>query len=120
MYAPGGLASLIMMNVRVIAHKKFKRIFPALLVVSLASLVALSGAIMLIEMMYHVTLESANGSTTKLMGYVLDTADSAPWIIAGVLFLGGLIAVYFTRKPFFAVWGDVNAEIEHAMKGVHS
>ena len=120
MYAPGGLASLIMMTVRVTAHKKFKRIFPALLVVSLASLVALSGAVMLIEMMYHLTLESANGSTTKLMGYVVDTAVPTPWIMASLLFLFGVIAVYFTRKPFFSVWGDVNAEIEHAMKGVHS
>jgi hypothetical protein len=40
--------------------------------------------------------------------------------MASLLFLFGVIAVYFTRKPFFAVWGDVNAEIEHAMKGVHS
>jgi branched-chain amino acid transport system permease protein len=105
--------------VRVIAHKKFKRIFPSLLLVSLASLVALSGAVMLIEMMYHLTLESANGSTTKLMGYLLDTAVATPWIGASLLFLVGLIAVYFTRQPFFAVWGDVNAEIEHAMKGAH-
>jgi branched-chain amino acid transport system permease protein len=119
MYAPGGLASLIMMTVRVIAHKKFKRIFPALLVVSIASLLAFSGAVMLIEMMYHLTLESANGSTTKLMGYVVDTAVPTPWIMASLLFLFGVIAMYFTRQPFFAVWGDVNAEIEHAMKGAH-
>jgi branched-chain amino acid transport system permease protein len=90
-----------------------------LLVVSIASLVAFSGAVMLIEMMYHLTLESANGSITKLMGYVVDTAEPTPWIMASLLFLFGVIAVYFTRQPFFAVWGDVNAEIEHAMKGAH-
>jgi hypothetical protein len=54
------------------------------------------------------------------MGYVVDTAVPTPWIMASLLFLFGVIAVYFTRKPFFSVWGDVNAEIEHAMKGVHS
>jgi hypothetical protein len=39
--------------------------------------------------------------------------------MASLLFLFGVIAMYFTRQPFFAVWGDVNAEIEHAMKGAH-
>lgn len=117
MYAPGGLTSLIMMNLRVITHKKFSRILPSLVSVFAASLLALLGAVILIEMMYHLTLESANGTSMKLFGYLVDTAVPDVWMIGVSLFLVGIVSFMFVRRPFISAWGEVNAEIEQLAQG---
>lgn len=112
LYAPGGLASLIMMHLRVASHRYYKRVLVPLLAVSGAGLVAFAGAVILIEMMYHLTLESANGTTMKLLGYRVDTAEPAGWVLGAGLLVGGSILFWLARKPFSLAWGAVNADIE--------
>ncbi len=117
MYAPGGLASLIAMHMRVIMHKRFMRILPTLLLTCATGFLAFVGAVILIEMMYHLTLESANGSTMRLFGQTIDTAMPGMWLTGlGILALGS-IAFFFARKPFISVWSAVNTEIEQIMQG---
>ena len=115
MYAPGGLASLIMMNIRVAAHGYFRRILPTGLSLLLACAVGLSGLIILIELLYHRTLESAMGTEMHLFGQVVDTAAAPGWLVGLVLFLLGVAGFLSFRLRFLSVWGDVNAEIEKAM-----
>jgi branched-chain amino acid transport system permease protein len=112
MYAPGGVASLIMMNVRVAAHGRYRRIVPSLAAVTASVLLALAGAVSLIEMMYHLTLESANGTAMQLFGRQVDTGVPAAWALPLVLLVAGSIAFWRTRVVFEAAWGTVNAEIE--------
>ncbi|HEX4896618.1 MAG TPA: branched-chain amino acid ABC transporter permease, partial [Solimonas sp.] len=54
MYAPGGVASLVMMNLRVAAFGKLRQIWTAYLALAGTGLVALAGASMMIEMVYHL------------------------------------------------------------------
>jgi branched-chain amino acid transport system permease protein len=118
MYAPGGIASILMLNLRVAKFGKFRRIWPSMLKVSLAALVAFAGAVMAIEMLYHYTLESVNGTTMQLFGQTVDTGTPTPWLIAGALIgLGGL-AFWRTRKSFARAWGEVNTEIEEHIRKV--
>ncbi|MBC7500793.1 MAG: branched-chain amino acid ABC transporter permease [Herminiimonas sp.] len=112
MFAPGGVAMILMLNLRLIKFKKFGRVFPSMLAVVVAGLVTFLGAVMMIEMLYHLTLESANGTTMKLFGTTVDTAATMPWIVAIGLFLVGAAAFMKTKVPFQNVWGDVNSEIE--------
>ena len=72
----------------------------------------LTGVVMLIEMLYHLTLESANGTTMMLFGRMVDTALPAQWAICVAVMLVGVIAFLFARTPFALCWGEVNAEIE--------
>ena len=119
MYAPGGLASLIMMNVRVAAHGHLRRILPLGLSLLVACAIGLLGLIILIELLYHLTLESAMGTEMRLFGQVVDTAAASGWLIGLVLWLVGLAGFLLFRSRFLAVWGDVNAEIEKsAVRGV--
>ena len=115
MYAPGGLASLIMMNIRVAAHGYFRRILPTGLSLLLACAVGLSGLIILIELLYHRTLESAMGTEMHLFGQVVDTAAASGWLVGLVLLLLGVAEFLSFRLRFLSIWGDVNAEIEKAM-----
>ena len=115
MYAPGGLASLIMMNVRVAAHGHLRRILPSGLGVLAAGVLGLTGLIILIEMMYHLTLESAMGTGMSLFGQQVDTAALSGWLTGGLLFLTGLMAFLMIRPRFVSTWGDVTADIEKSI-----
>ncbi len=79
-------------------------------------LVILLGSVILIEMMYHLTLESANGTTMKLFGNLVDTALPGVWLIGAGLLLAGIVSFIFARRPFNVLWGEVNTEIEQLVQ----
>ncbi len=116
MYAPGGIASLIMLNLRVAKYGKFKRVWPSLVAVSAAGLLLLFGAIIATEMMYHLTLESVNGTEKKLFGVTVDTAAVTPWLFTVALLAIGIFAFIKTKKVFQHAWGEVNTEIEEQIR----
>jgi branched-chain amino acid transport system permease protein len=115
MYAPGGLASLIMMNVRIAAQGHLRRILPSGLGVLAAGVLGLTGLIILIEMLYHRTLESAMGTNMTLFGQLVDTAALWGWLTGVLLFLLGLFVFLMIRPRFVVAWDDVNAEIEKSI-----
>jgi branched-chain amino acid transport system permease protein len=117
MAAPGGIAGLIMLNWRVIEQGKFRRVWPALWKVSLMYLIAAAGAAAIIEMLYHVALESGSGTAMKLFGWAADSADPAAWVAAAALLASGTVGVMVLQKPFRAVWSEVNAEIDNRASG---
>lgn len=118
MYAPGGLASLLMLNLRVAKFGRFKRVFPSMAAVSAASLVMFLGVVIFIEMLYHYTLESlSHGTVRQLFGFEVDTAAPTGWIVAAVIFLAGFFLFRITKKSFQQVWGNVNTEIEDLIRG---
>ncbi|HYD97371.1 MAG TPA: branched-chain amino acid ABC transporter permease [Noviherbaspirillum sp.] len=116
MYAPGGIASIIMMNLRVAKYGKYKQIWPQVVAVCITGAVAALGLVALIEMMYHLTLESVNGTETKLFGFIVDTAKPTGWLVAGALLAAGGAAFWLAKKSFQRVWGEVNSEIEHLIR----
>ncbi len=82
MYAPGGIASLIMMNLRLAAFGKLRRLWTSYLALAGTACAILVGAGAMIEMVYHLQLNAALGPEMKFMGATLDaqasTAGSAP------------------------------------------
>jgi len=116
MYAPFGVAGIIMLNLRVAKYGKFRRIWPQLCAVSAAALVALVGLIMVVEMLYHLTLESANGTEMKLFGFMVDTAAATPWGVALAILAIGAAGFWHARKSFKHAWGEVNTEIEDMIR----
>ncbi len=120
MYAPGGLASLIMANLRIIKYKKLARVLPAGLAIMASSLLATAGAIVLIEMLYHWSLESAQSTALTLFGQSVDTARPGGWIAGGVLLAAGSLSFLLTRAPFVRVWDQVNGEIEQQLARSHA
>jgi branched-chain amino acid transport system permease protein len=116
MYAPGGIASLVMLNLRVAGYGKFKRIWPALWKVCAMAVIAFSGVVIAVEMLYHLTLESANGTEMKLAGWPVDTVQPTGWLIAAALLTLGAVGFIFAKRTFQQVWGDVNTEIEALMR----
>ena len=112
MFAPGGIASLVMMNVRLAAYRKLSRVaawYPALLA---AALVMLAGAAALIELFYQIQLGSGNETHTSVFGIGLDTQSQASWIGGVAVLLVGYALFELVRRRFGRVWGRVQEEIE--------
>ncbi|NHZ43764.1 branched-chain amino acid ABC transporter permease [Massilia aquatica] len=116
-YAPAGLSSLILLLLRVAGARKFGRIGKPLLAVSACALVGLVGLVMGIEMLYHLTLDAANGSVMTRFGHEIDTKSAAPWLVAGAFLLAGIVGYRRFQPGYYAVWSDVNAEIVAQQRG---
>lgn len=116
MFAPGGIASLIMLNARVAQFKKFGRLWSPYAAVVGAGIVLFLGVVSLIEMIYHYQLESASGSTMKLFGLSVDTATAAPWIGAIVLAAVGAGLMTYASRYFSRVWGAIQTEIQEQVE----
>ncbi|MGZ8261200.1 MAG: branched-chain amino acid ABC transporter permease [Caldimonas sp.] len=115
MYAPGGIASLIMMNVRVAAFKKLHRLWGWYALLAGTAIVFLVGAAAMIEMVYHMQLGTVTGSTLRYLGVTLDVGSAASWLGALVIAAVGLVAFEVVRRRFAAVWGTIQGEIERDM-----
>jgi branched-chain amino acid transport system permease protein len=116
MYAPGGIASLFMMNLRVAAFGRLRELWVSYLALAVTALVALTGAAAIIEMIYHLQLNSAQGSTLKFMGTVLDTKSINSWFGA-VFVLGTGIGLFeVARREFARQWGEIQEFIEKEIK----
>ncbi|HTD07056.1 branched-chain amino acid ABC transporter permease [Undibacterium sp.] len=116
MFAPGGIASIMMMNLRVAKFGMFKRIWPAMWKIVLVSLVAFAGCVVAIEMLYQRTLDSTQGSVISLFGVSVDTAHPIPWVVALLLIIAGGWGFSRCKTVFAQKWGEVNAEIEDQMR----
>jgi branched-chain amino acid transport system permease protein len=116
MYAPGGIASLIMMNLRVAAFGKLKQIWVSYLGLFVTALVALVGAAAMIEMVYHLQLNSALGDTLKFMGVTLNARGVDSWFGSIFIMLTGLGLFEVVRRHYLIEWSDIQVEIEKEIK----
>jgi len=116
MYAPGGIASLIMMNLRVAKFGKLGRLLGWYAALAVTGFITFVGVAAIIEMVYHIQLNEALGSTLKFMGIELDTKSLASWLGAVVTAVVGLVPFELTRRRFAVRWGEVQGEIEAAIR----
>jgi len=116
MYAPGGVASLILMNLRVMKYRLFGRLRDPYVGVLLSGLVLLLGVVMVVEMSYHLTLNFAAGSTMKLLGFHVDSAAPETWVLAAGVLVAGALSFDAMRRNFVREWGAVQAGIEEQVR----
>ncbi len=116
MYAPGGIASLIMMNLRVAAFGKLRELWVGYLALAVTALIALIGAAAMIEMVYHLQLNAALGPELSFLGVSLNAKGFNSWFGAGFVMLTGLFLFEVTRREFARQWGLIQEFIEKEIK----
>ncbi|MFZ6657972.1 branched-chain amino acid ABC transporter permease [Undibacterium sp. TJN19] len=116
MYAPGGMASIIMMNLRVAKFGLFKRVWPAMWKLVLAAAITAAGVILAVEMLYQRTLEATQSAVIRLFGVSIDTASNGSWFITIMVIALGIFACAKLKGGFSEQWGEVNTEIEEQMR----
>ena len=112
MFAPGGIASLIMMNLRVYKFGKMARLLSGYAALAVTGLVLFVGVAAMIEMLYHLQLNTVMGSTVDFMGRKLDVQSATSWLGALAISAVGLGTFMVARSRFARDWGDVQGEIE--------
>ncbi|MDI1273806.1 branched-chain amino acid ABC transporter permease [Polaromonas sp.] len=116
MYAPGGIASLIMMNLRVALYGKLRQLWVSYLALAVTALVLLLGAGAMIEMVYHLQLNTTLGSKLQFLGVPLDAKSVNSWFGAALVMLTGLGLFEVTRRQFLQEWGEIQEYIEKEIK----
>ncbi len=116
MYAPGGIASLIMMNLRVAAFGKLRQLWVSYLALAVTALILLVGAAAMIEMVYHLQLNTTLGSELRFAGIPLDAKGLNSWFGAAFVTLTGLGLFEVTRRQFLREWGEIQEYIEKEIK----
>ena len=116
MYAPGGFASLLMMNLRVAAFGKLRQVWASYLALMVTGLVMLIGAGAMIEMVYHLQLNAALGDTLQFMGVTLNAKGVDSWVGSALVMLTGLGLFEVTRRHYMHEWGLIQTDIEKEIK----
>ena len=116
MYAPGGIASLIMMNLRVAKFGKLRQIWTSYLGLGVTALIMLAGGGAMIEMVYHLQLNSALGDVVRFMGVALNARGLDSWFGAIFVMLTGLGLFELARRQYLHEWGEIQTEIEKEIK----
>jgi branched-chain amino acid transport system permease protein len=116
MYAPGGIASLIMMNLRVASFGKLKPMLGKYLVLFVSGSVALLGLAAMVEMVYHMQLNQALGPELTFLNIGLNAKNATSWVGAAAVLLAGLTVFELTRRRFAVQWGLAQEYIENEIK----
>ncbi|URI11212.1 branched-chain amino acid ABC transporter permease [Aquincola tertiaricarbonis] len=116
MYAPGGIASLLMMNLRVAAFGHLRNLWTAYLALGGTGLVVLAGAGAIVEMIYHLQLDAALGPTVKYLGATLNIERFDTWFGAVFVMLVGLALFELSRRQFNHQWAEVQTDIERTLR----
>ncbi len=116
MYAPGGIASLIMLNLRLAKFGRLGRLLPSYALLAATGALAFVGIAAMIEMVYHVQLDDALGPTMRFLGVQLDTKSAASWGGAALLALVGAALFEAARRRFSRRWSDVQTEIASVLQ----
>ena len=116
MYAPGGFAGLIMMNLRVASFGKLGKLWTAYLALGGAGLAVLVGSSAMIEMVFHLQLNAALGAEVPFMGTTLNALGKDAWVGAVFVVLTGVGLFEVARRQFNLQWGETQEEIEKEIK----
>jgi branched-chain amino acid transport system permease protein len=103
-----------MMQLPVIARKRFGELVPHYARTGAAGLLVLAALVLTVEMTYRVSVDSSNGTVMKLFGVEFDAAGALPWAVAGGLWIVGGWLFNAARRRLAQAWGEIQADIAGA------
>ena len=112
MVAPGGIASLVMMNLRVARHGLLGPLLPAYVGLAGTLAAALAGAGAAIEMTYHLQLRTGLDDRVRFLGLTLDARSPDSWVGAALLCAAGAVLFEAARREFLRHWDRTQQQIE--------
>ena len=70
----------------------------------------------MVEMVYHLQLNSALGSRLTFMGVTIDSKGINSWFGAAFVMLTGVALFEVCRRQFAVQWGQIQESIEKEIK----
>jgi branched-chain amino acid transport system permease protein len=111
LYAPEGLAGLILMHRPVVGTRAFRALLAAYAVALVPASIMAGGAVVLIEMSYRLATQPELGTKMRLLWTPIDAASPWPWIVALAMLAGGFAAFRATWPRVAAAWHRANAQV---------
>jgi branched-chain amino acid transport system permease protein len=91
LYAPSGLAGLIVMHRRIARPRALAAVLAAYGIALVPLALIGAGAVLAIEMGYRLSTQPELGTRMRLLWTPLDAASPWPWIVAAVALGGGFV-----------------------------
>ena len=106
MFAPNGIAGLIMMHRPLWRAGVVQRVLPAYLVALVPALVLTAAAILMIEMVYHAAAKAGEGPTMTFFSVPLDLSRAVTWVVVLAILAGSFFLFRLTWPLIARAWGD--------------
>ena len=116
MYAPGGISSLIMMNLRLAAFGRLKQIWVAYVGLGVTALIGLAGTAAMIEMIYHLQLNTTSSPELVFAGMTLNATSFNSWFGSVFVMLTGFGLFELARRQYVHDWDETQVFIEKEIK----
>lgn len=110
LFAPDGLAGLIMMHAAIVRTKAFRGVLRAYAIAFVPAIVMAIGAIMLIEMSYRLSTQPELGTVMRLFRVRLNAATPWPWITASMMLVAGFVAFRATWRRIASAWDRAHGQ----------
>ncbi|PWT75092.1 MAG: branched-chain amino acid ABC transporter permease, partial [Proteobacteria bacterium] len=111
LFAPGGIASLVTVHGPVLKARLLHRLVPSYLLSALLLLVALSGFIGIVEMIYFAESGDELGKSLRLFGIEISPRSWAPWLAAVMMLIIGVALFTASLRFVQRAWQNVNATL---------
>ena len=115
LYAPGGIASLILMQIPVIRAGRWRELILPYLGAAAAALCALAGLVGVVEMVYHLS-DTTLESKMALAGIAFDARSGAAWTVSLALLGAGLAAIHAASRRVGSRWSAIQQDIPGARR----
>jgi len=106
LYAPGGVASLLLAQIGVIRAGKLGRLVAPYAAGAAACALALCGLIGVVESVYRLS-DSTQGTKMALAGMQLDAAQPGIWLTSTLLLAAGLVALRLAARFISSRWAEL-------------
>jgi branched-chain amino acid transport system permease protein len=110
LYAPAGLAGLLLMHGRVVRAHAFRALAGAYAIALVPAAVMAAGTIALIEMSYRVATQPELGTRMRLLSIEIDAGSAWSWALAAVALVAGFAAFRATWPLVARAWSRASAE----------
>ncbi|MGA7074385.1 branched-chain amino acid ABC transporter permease [Bradyrhizobium sp.] len=104
MFAPGGIAGLLMMHRPLIRAGSLAMVIPSYLVAALPTLALALGVILSIETIARYTQSEGEGNVINLVGIPFNATAPTTWLAAAVLVIGGFAIARLTWRRVAEAW----------------
>ena len=101
---PSGLSAII-------KARRFGEILPSYGLAGAATAALLAALIFAVEMIYHLSLEAAAGTSKTFFGVQVDVASAPPWLLVAVLTLTGGMLLRRAMRSVSAHWDRIMGDI---------
>ena len=106
LYAPGGIASLLLMQIPVLRAGRMRELLWPYCLAFAAGLVALAGLIGIVEMVYRLSEQGAS-TVLSVLGMSFDARTAPPWIAWGLVLAAGLASLRAAARLVRARWDAI-------------